>query len=295
MVEAPIEARRASLFATTVVPPRSSDNDDYELGVRLTFGQAGHISAVRYCKTPGESGVRTGRVWSSSGTLLASATFTNETTSGWQQANLATPVAVAAGQTFVISVNSPADGGYAYLNRGFSSALTSGPISAAAEAGVFSDTPGNFPTRTYQFSNYYRDVVFDVPGVPARTPLQSWQTTWSAVQATSSIAPGADPDDDGHPNLLEYALGLDPLTPDTSPPLTLQVSGLSPQPSALSLTFLRARADLIYTVEASATLAPHSWQVIATDPGTVGSEVTVTDTPPPDSPCRFLRLRVTPR
>jgi hypothetical protein len=102
-------------------------------------------------------------------------------------------------------------------------------------------------------------------------------------------APLADPDADGLPNLLEYALDRDPLVPDPSPPLLTSTSNLN-----LSVSFYRARADLIYTVEASSTLAPDSWQAIATDPGTLGTEVTVTD-PEPASPRRFLRLRVTPR
>jgi hypothetical protein len=112
---------------------------------------------------------------------------------------------------------------------------------------------------------------------------------WSAVRGTTVIDPAADPDADSLPNLLEYALDRDPLAPATSPPLTTSTSDLK-----LQLTFVRSRTDVIYTVEASSTLAPDSWQVIATDPGTAGAEVTVTD-PEPASPRRFLRLRVTPR
>ena len=42
-------------------------------------------------------------LWSATGNLLATATFTNETASGWQQVNLATPVVVTAGTTYVVS------------------------------------------------------------------------------------------------------------------------------------------------------------------------------------------------
>ena len=38
-----------------------------------------------------------------SGTLLASATFTNESASGWQQVNFSNPVPITAGTTYVAS------------------------------------------------------------------------------------------------------------------------------------------------------------------------------------------------
>ena len=39
-------------------------------------------------------------LWSATGTLLATATFTNETASGWQQANFSNPVPITAGTTY---------------------------------------------------------------------------------------------------------------------------------------------------------------------------------------------------
>ncbi len=44
-----------------------------------------------------------GDLWTASGALLASATFTNETASGWQQVNFSTPVSITAGTTYVAS------------------------------------------------------------------------------------------------------------------------------------------------------------------------------------------------
>ena len=41
------------------------------------------------------------------GTLLATVTFTGETASGWQQANFATPVAITANTTYVVSYHAP--------------------------------------------------------------------------------------------------------------------------------------------------------------------------------------------
>jgi hypothetical protein len=43
-------------------------------------------------------------LWNAAGTLLASATFANETASGWQTVTLVSPVAIAANTTYLISL-----------------------------------------------------------------------------------------------------------------------------------------------------------------------------------------------
>ena len=42
-------------------------------------------------------------LWSSTGTLLATGTFSNESTEGWEQLNFSSPVSVTAGTTYVAS------------------------------------------------------------------------------------------------------------------------------------------------------------------------------------------------
>ncbi len=124
------------------------------------------------------------------------------------------------------------------------------------------------------------------------TGREQWRLThFGTTSNTGPAADLADPDGDGLPNLLEYALNLVPTAPSLGPTLSLAPT----LPHSLALTFLRARAELTYTVEASSTLAPESWQIIATNPGTVGQQVTVTDSVSlgPATPRRFLRLRVT--
>src|SRR5262249_1051126 len=63
----------------------------YELGLKFTVDQAVSIRAIRFYKSPGETGTHVGRVWNASGTSLGTVTFTNETDSGWQQQALTTP------------------------------------------------------------------------------------------------------------------------------------------------------------------------------------------------------------
>jgi len=79
----------------------------YELGVRVLSDVAGQITALRFWKGATESGPHTGHVWTATGQLLATVTFSNESASGWQQQPLATPVAVAANTEYVVSVTTP--------------------------------------------------------------------------------------------------------------------------------------------------------------------------------------------
>ena len=123
------------------------------------------------------TGTHIGSLWSSNGTLLARATFTGESASGWQQVNFATPVAVSAGTTYVASYYAP-NGHYALNLNYFTSAHSNGPLSALADSqssnGVYryAATP-SFPDQTWQASNYWVDLVFTTNAPPDTTPPTS--------------------------------------------------------------------------------------------------------------------------
>jgi len=111
----------------------------------------------------------------------------------------------------------------------------------------------------------------------------------------------ADPDGDGLPNLLEYALGGEPLNglsaPHPTPQLAPAAQAPATQAPALALTFTRiADPALTYTVESSADLSAGSWQALLISTGEANTAGLVTATAPetltPTSPRRFLRLRV---
>ncbi len=121
------------------------------------------------------------------------------------------------------------------------------------------------------------------------TSLQAWRQTYFGTTDNSGASADAfDFDGDGVNNLLEYALGTTPSDAASASRPTPSLPQLN-----LQISFLRARADVTYLVEASSDLAaPAPWPVIATNPGTVGQQVTVTD-PTSANPRRFLRLRVT--
>src|SRR5262249_3804755 len=106
--------------------------------------------------------------------LLASATFSGESASGWQQVTFGTPVNITAGVTYVASYHTTT--GH-YSNDGFyfgKSGVDQWPLHALADgvdgpSGVYLYGTGGFPTQTYLAANYWVDVVFALP-TPDTTP-----------------------------------------------------------------------------------------------------------------------------
>jgi parallel beta-helix repeat protein len=163
----PVGATAYSLFGTTT--PSVVDGGDtsaVELGVKFQPSSDGTISAVRFYKSSANTGTHIGSLWTTSGTRLASVTFTGETSSGWQQANFASPVSVAKDTTYIVSYHAP-NGHYAVQSSAFTSAFTNGPLTAPAHSsgdpnGVFKfGGPNNFPNQGGNNYNYYVDVVFN--------------------------------------------------------------------------------------------------------------------------------------
>jgi hypothetical protein len=150
---------RSSTTPKILVDP---DRNAVELGVKFRADSNGYITAIRFYKTTANTGTHYGRLWTSSGTRLASVTFRNETASGWQQANLSTPVAITANTTYIVSYYTPV-GRYSVDEGYFSSSVYNAPLRALSNAaggnGVYR-YGGGFPNRTYRASNYWVDVVF---------------------------------------------------------------------------------------------------------------------------------------
>ena len=138
----------------------SNDPTAQTWGVQFQASSSGFITGVRFYKEPDSTGAHVGSLWSSTGTLLASGTFSNETASGWQELDFSSPVAVTAGTTYVASYFS-ATGYPAYTAQGLASAVTNGPLTALAGGGVYAYGASNtFPTSTYNNNNYWVDVVY---------------------------------------------------------------------------------------------------------------------------------------
>lgn len=155
------------------------------------------------------------------------------------------------------------------------------------DAGLSADTAFDYRVRapgTHGPSDY------SAPASAATPPV----ATYADWQIDSGLdggdpdqsGPTADPDGDAIPNLLEYALGGDPLLPRSAAMPQVGKSGDTAQ-----ITFLRLRPDILYRVLASGNLV--DWTMIAENPGEAGSWVTVQDVVPlSENNRRFLRLQV---
>ena len=145
--------------------PAENDTAATELGVKFTVDLDGYISGVRFYKGPGNDGPHTGSLWTEGGTLLASALFTNETASGWQQVDFDQPVAVTAGTVYVASYHAP-NGRYASDEGYFVAGVDSGPVNLLADGvsgpnGIYTySTSPTFPNQTFSATNYWVDVVY---------------------------------------------------------------------------------------------------------------------------------------
>jgi hypothetical protein len=98
--------------------------------------------------------------------LLATATFSGETASGWQQATLATPVAITPATTYVVSYHTDT-GQYAADAGAFNTALDNAPLLGVASSvsvnGLYQYGATQFPTQTFNATNYWVDVVLSAP------------------------------------------------------------------------------------------------------------------------------------
>ena len=72
-------------------------------GGKIQVGRRGNDHGIRFYKASANTGAHIGNLWTSTGTRLATVTFTNETASGWQQALFDTPVAIASNTVYVAS------------------------------------------------------------------------------------------------------------------------------------------------------------------------------------------------
>jgi len=188
--------------STTPGTASSSDTSSVELGVKFTSDISGYIVGIRFYKGASNTGTHVGSLWSATGTVLSSATFTGESASGWQEVDFGTPVAISANTVYVASYHAPA-GGYA-INQGYfaNSGFDNPPLHALKDGtnggnGVYIyGTTSAFPVNSFQSSNYWVDVVFSetanssapiVSNVQASAITQSTATiTWTTNKASSS-------------------------------------------------------------------------------------------------------------
>jgi len=165
-----------TIFAANATPATITANDSsaVELGVKFRSDVNGYINGVRFYKGSTNTGTHVGNLWSSTGQLLASATFTGETASGWQQVYFSHPVAVTVGTLYVASYHTNV-GGYSYTLSGLAANVDNGDLHVPSSGsvsgnGVFAYGGTQFPNGNYNASNYWVDVVFNTQFIDAAPP-----------------------------------------------------------------------------------------------------------------------------
>jgi hypothetical protein len=156
----------STIWPETAVPAvvDAGPDSSVELGVRFRADVNGSVAGVRFYKAAANTGTHTASLWSSTGTRLATATFTNETASGWQQVNFPTPVAITANTMYVVSYHTEV-GHYSLTPNYFSGVgVDSPPLHVATDSGVYAyGTQSVFPSDSWNGTNYWVDVIFTRP------------------------------------------------------------------------------------------------------------------------------------
>jgi hypothetical protein len=256
-----------TVFDPSSVPgvPSEQDPSALELGMRFRSAYDGYVTSVRFYKGSQNVGTHTGHLWTNDGTLMGSVTFTNETASGWQQANFASPISIGAGTTYVISYHT--DGYYSDDQNFFVNSIYNGALRATADGedgpnGVYIYGATSFPTASFSSVNYWVDVVF-TPPLPDTTPPvisaivaapaddgQNATITWTTDEGSTShvdygTSSGALTSSVNDNSIVRsHSMPLTGLTPMTTYYYRVTSvdafanSGTSPNPPAAPLSFL---------------------------------------------------------
>lgn len=157
---APPLAQTITIWPAVTKPAVDDSGKDsaVELGVEFISDVSAVVTGIRFYKSDANVGPHVANLWNAAGIRLASAAFTNETASGWQQVFFAVPVVITGGQTYVASYRCP-NGHYAADLEYFPNpAANNGPlhgINSVYRYGVTSP----FPTQNWRDTNYWVDVM----------------------------------------------------------------------------------------------------------------------------------------
>ena len=174
------------LWNTSTTPAITTVNDPnpVELGVKFASEVSGSITGIWFYKGGSNTGTHFGHLWQGDGTLLATASFQNETASGWQFAAFATPIPINANTTYVASYHTSSGFYSASPNYFAVSGQDSPPLHALRDGidgpnGVYAYGGSGFPlfpSSTFQANNYWVDVEFSPSSsVPQHTTI--WANT----------------------------------------------------------------------------------------------------------------------
>ena len=199
-----------SIWSPSAVPSTIDAGPDsqVELGVKFKADSGGLIAGIRFYKSAANVGTHIGDLWDTAGTLLGTVTFSNETASGWQEADFSTPVAIAANTEYVASYHTTV--GHYSLNASYfanagvdnpplhalqTSAQDSNAVFAfdTASCGPQNALPPCFPNTATAGTNYWVDVAFvplSVSSVTVPTPVIGGNSVTATVTLSGAAPSG---------------------------------------------------------------------------------------------------------
>lgn len=190
--------------------PQGTDNNGSPLEVGFKFRSSldGYVTGVRFFKMAGMTGTHTGSLWDNQGNRLATATFSSETASGWQEVLFSSPVQITANTVYTASTFMT-NGVYAFTANYFASPVVNDPLTAPAHNSVAAadafDNRGQgvtnlsgssvYPTDNFNAANYWVDVSFKeninnlAPTVSSTSPADgaTGVNSGASIQATFDI------------------------------------------------------------------------------------------------------------
>ena len=230
---APVGPTTYSVWDGAVTPAMADNGDSaaVEVGMKFRVDSDGFITGMSFYKSAANTGSHVGHLWTSSGTLLATVTFSGETASGWQTALFSNAVAVKANTTYVISYFAPR-GHYAITVGGLTSSDGTGPVQALGSGvdgtnGVFRYGTSGFPTSSWSSSNYWVDVVYVKSPIASATPASGA----TGVARTASIS-------------IVFAAAMDATTLNTS---NLQLKNASGTLIPINVVYNSATQTVVIT------------------------------------------------
>jgi O-glycosyl hydrolase len=185
-----------TLWNSQPVPADVAVNDpnSIELGMKFRTDVAGWVFGVRFYKGPANTGTHQANLWTSTGDLLATATFSSESASGWQQVYFSKPVAINANTTYVVSYHTSA-GTYSVDSGFFTSTITNGPLHGLQDGldggnGVYNYSASSvFPNLSFESSNYWVDVAFATAAVALTAPVPGTVLKGTVTVSANAVSP----------------------------------------------------------------------------------------------------------
>ncbi len=182
--------------------------------------------------------------------------------------------------------------------------LTNYTIAVTAWTNIVLALPNPTPSYVIAFEGYAKagyGVCIDdvqVTGDLVLTPYEQWKADNFGLDAGNELIAGdeADPDLDGIVNWREYAMALDPWTPDAE---GLPSGGVTAGYLTLSYRENQVAADVLFEVEACTDLLLQDWttngvsEILRADSNLWWQVMQRHDVPVTNAPQRFLRLKLT--